>query len=142
LLFAGLGDDGARAVGAIDDDVGFTGSGRAQRGRGSSTTIAKFCSNYVGKTARDLNEAHRKATGVVTRKRKDLEKAEAEWTEWTSAWQAALKALHLAATATPETTEAQINAIDDMRETADRRSRACRAPPHKIGLLAVIRRFS
>ena len=64
--------------------------------------------------------AHRKATGVVTRKRKDLEKAEAEWTEWTSAWQAALKALQLAATATPETAEAQINAIDDMREAAVR----------------------
>ncbi|MEY9178890.1 hypothetical protein ABIG06_000596 [Bradyrhizobium sp. USDA 326] len=74
----------------------------------------------AAKTARDLNEAHRKATGVVTRKRKDLEKAEAEWTEWTSAWQAALKALQLAATATPETAEAQINAIDDMRETAGR----------------------
>jgi len=74
----------------------------------------------AAKTARDLNEVHRKATGVVTRKRKDLEKVEAEWTEWTSAWQAALKALQLAATATPETVEAQINAIDDMRETAVR----------------------
>ena len=74
----------------------------------------------AAKTARDLNEAHRKATGVVTRKRKDLEKAEAEWTEWTSAWQAALKVLQLAATATPETAEAQINAIDDMREAAVR----------------------
>ena len=74
----------------------------------------------AAKTARDLNEAHRKATGVVTRKRKDLEKAEAEWTEWTGAWQAALKALQLAATATPETAEAQINAIDDMRVTAGR----------------------
>ena len=74
----------------------------------------------AAKTARDLNEAHRKAAGVVTRKRKDLERAEAEWTEWTSAWQAALKALQLAATATPETAEAQINAIDDMREAAVR----------------------
>lgn len=74
----------------------------------------------TAKTARDLNEAHRKATSVVARKRKDLEKAEAEWTEWTSAWQAALKALQLAATATPETAEAQINAIDDMREAAVR----------------------
>jgi uncharacterized protein YhaN len=74
----------------------------------------------AAKTARDLNEAHRKATGVVTRKRKDLAKAEAEWAEWTGAWQAALKALQLAATATPETAEAQINAIDDMREAAVR----------------------
>lgn len=74
----------------------------------------------AAKTARDLNEAYRKATGVVTRKCKDLEKGEAEWTEWTSAWQAALKALQLAATATPETAEVQINAIDDMREAAVR----------------------
>ncbi|WP_044590038.1 YhaN family protein [Bradyrhizobium sp. LTSPM299] len=74
----------------------------------------------AAKTARDLNEAHRKAAGTVARKRKDLEKAEAEWTEWTSAWQAALKALLLAATATPETAEAQIDAIDDMREAAVR----------------------
>ena len=74
----------------------------------------------AAKTARDLNEAHRKAMGVVARKRRDLEKAEAEWTEWASAWQAALKALQLAATATPETAEAQINAIDDMREAAAR----------------------
>jgi uncharacterized protein YhaN len=74
----------------------------------------------AAKTARDLNDAHRKATGVVTRKRKDLEKVEAEWTEWTSAWQAALNVLQLAATATPETAEAQINAIDDMREASVR----------------------
>jgi hypothetical protein len=58
--------------------------------------------------------------GAVARKRKDLEKAEAEWAEWTNAWQAALKVLQLATTATPETAEAQINAIDDMREAAGR----------------------
>ena len=46
-----------------------------------------------------------------------MERAEAEWT---SGWQAALRALQLAATATPETAEAQINAIDDMREAAVR----------------------
>lgn len=74
----------------------------------------------AAKTARDLNEAHRKAAGTDARKRKDLEKAEAEWKEWTSAWEAALKVLQLAATATPETAEAQIDAIDDMRETAVR----------------------
>ncbi|MBB4364336.1 uncharacterized protein YhaN [Bradyrhizobium sp. CIR18] len=73
----------------------------------------------AAKTVRDLDEAHRKTAGVVARKRKDLEKAEAEWTEWSSAWHAALTVLQLAAT-TPETAEAQINAIDDMRETAVR----------------------
>jgi uncharacterized protein YhaN len=74
----------------------------------------------AAKTARDLDDAHRKATGMVARKRKDLDKAEAEWADWTNAWQAALKALQLAATATPEMAEAQINAIDDMREAAVR----------------------
>jgi uncharacterized protein YhaN len=74
----------------------------------------------AAKAARDREDAHRKATGMVARKRKDLEKAEADWADWTSAWQATLKALQLAATATPETAEAQINAIDDMREAAVR----------------------
>jgi uncharacterized protein YhaN len=74
----------------------------------------------AAKAARDLDDAHRKAAGMVARKRKDLEKAEAEWADWASAWQAALKALQLATTATPETAEAQINAIDDMREAAVR----------------------
>ena len=74
----------------------------------------------AAKTARDLNETHRKAAGAVARKRKDLEKAEAEWNAWAGAWQAALQALQLPATATPETAEAQINAIDDMREAAIR----------------------
>lgn len=74
----------------------------------------------AAKTVRDLNEAHRKAASAVTRKRKDLETAEAEWAQWTSAWQAALSTLQLAVTTTPETAEAQINAIDDMREAAAR----------------------
>ena len=68
--------------------------------------------------ARDLEAAHRKAAGAVLRKRKDLETAEAEWKEWTGAWEAALKVVQFPATATPETAEAQINAIDDMREAA------------------------
>jgi uncharacterized protein YhaN len=74
----------------------------------------------VAKAARDREDAHRKATGIVARKRKDLEKDEADWADWSSAWRAALKALQLAATATPEMVEAQINAIDDMREAAVR----------------------
>jgi uncharacterized protein YhaN len=74
----------------------------------------------AAKTVRDLNEAHRKTATAVARKRKDLETAEAEWTQWTSAWQAALSTLQLAATTTPETADAQINALDDMREAAAR----------------------
>jgi uncharacterized protein YhaN len=74
----------------------------------------------AAKARRDLDAAYRKATGAVARKRQDLEKAEAAWKEWTAAWEAALKVLQFPATATPETVEAQINAIDDMREAAGR----------------------
>jgi uncharacterized protein YhaN len=74
----------------------------------------------VAKTRRDLDAAHRKAGGAVQRKRKYLEEVGAEWKEWITAWEAALKVLQFPATATPETAEAQINAIDDMREAAGR----------------------
>ena len=74
----------------------------------------------AAKTRRDLDAALRKATGAVQRKRKDLEKGEDEWKEWTAAWEAALKVLQFPAMATPETAEVQINAIDDMREAAGR----------------------
>lgn len=74
----------------------------------------------AAKTRRDLDAAHRKATATVLRKRKDLEKTETEWKEWAAAWESALKVLQFPATATPETAETQINAIDDMREAAAR----------------------
>jgi uncharacterized protein YhaN len=74
----------------------------------------------TAKSARDLKETQRKAASAVARKRKDLEQAEGEWKEWTAAWEAALKTLQFPATATPETAEAQIGAIDDMREAASR----------------------
>jgi uncharacterized protein YhaN len=74
----------------------------------------------AAKSARDLQEARRKAVSAVTRKRKELEQAEGEWKEWTAAWEAALKALQFPGAATPETAEAQIGAIDDMREAASR----------------------
>ena len=62
----------------------------------------------------------RKATSDAARKRKILETAETEWRDWTTQWGSALKALQLPATSTPETADAQINAIDDMREAAVR----------------------
>ena len=71
-------------------------------------------------TRRDLAASRRKATSAAARKRKDLEEAESEWKEWTTQWEAALKALQFPATSTPETVEAQINAIDDMREASSR----------------------
>lgn len=74
----------------------------------------------AAKTRSDLDVAHHKAAAALTRKRKDLEKAQAEWRAWTAEWESALKTLQFPATATPETAEAQINAIDDMRETAVR----------------------
>jgi uncharacterized protein YhaN len=59
-------------------------------------------------------------TSDASRKRKALEKAELEWKDWTTQWGAALQALQLPVTSTPETADAQINAIDDMREAAGR----------------------
>jgi uncharacterized protein YhaN len=73
----------------------------------------------AAKTRRDFDAAH-KAAAALTRKRKDLEKADAEWKAWTADWTSALKALQFPLTAAPETAEAQINAIDDMREAAVR----------------------
>jgi uncharacterized protein YhaN len=55
-----------------------------------------------------------------TRKRKALEKTELEWNDWTTQWGEALQALQLPINSTPETADAQINAIDDMREAAGR----------------------
>ncbi|MGD9656428.1 MAG: AAA family ATPase [Methylocystis sp.] len=74
----------------------------------------------AAKARRDLNAAHHKAAGALTRKRKELEKAENEWTAWTTDWTSALKALQFPLTSAPETGEAQINAIDEMREAAVR----------------------
>jgi uncharacterized protein YhaN len=71
-------------------------------------------------TRRDLAASHRKATSAAARKHKDLGQAESDWKEWTTRWEAALKGLQFPATSTPETAEAQINAIDDMREASGR----------------------
>ena len=67
-----------------------------------------------------LRRSQRKATSDAARKRKALETAETEWKDWTTRWGAALKVLQLPVTSTPETADAQINAIDDMREAAVR----------------------
>lgn len=71
-------------------------------------------------TRRDLDTAHRKATGMLQRKRRDLQAAEADWNAWTAAWAAAAAMLHFPPTATPATAEAQIAAIDEMREASGR----------------------
>src|SRR5262249_23145533 len=67
----------------------------------------------TAKSRRDLEMLHRKATNDAARKRKALETGEADWNGWTTQWSAALKALQLAATSTPESVDAQMNAIDD-----------------------------
>jgi uncharacterized protein YhaN len=74
----------------------------------------------TAKTRRELEGSQRKATSDAARKRKALETAETEWKDWTTQWTSALKALQLPAASTPETADAQINAIDDMREAAGR----------------------
>jgi uncharacterized protein YhaN len=62
----------------------------------------------------------RKTTNDANRKKKLLEKTNLEWTEWSAQWAAALAAVHLPTISTPEMAEAQINAIDDLREVAGR----------------------
>jgi uncharacterized protein YhaN len=74
----------------------------------------------AAKTRLDLEASQLKAASDASRKRKALEKAETDWQDWTTQWGAALKALQLPATSTPETADAQLNAIDDMREAAAR----------------------
>jgi uncharacterized protein YhaN len=74
----------------------------------------------AAKTRRELEGSQRKATSDAARRRKALETAETEWKDWTIQWASALRALQLPATSTPETADAQINAIDDMREAAGR----------------------
>jgi uncharacterized protein YhaN len=74
----------------------------------------------TAKTKRELETALRKATGDAARKRKALEKAELDWADWTTQWAAALAALQLPAASSPETVDAQINAIDDMRVATSR----------------------
>jgi len=74
----------------------------------------------TAKTSRDLEASQRKAASDAAHKRKALETAELEWKDWTTQWGAALEALQLPVTSTPETADAQINAIDDMREAAVR----------------------
>jgi len=71
-------------------------------------------------TRRDLEASQRKAATDAARKLKALEKAELEWKDWVTQWGVALEALQLPVTSSPETADAQINAIDDMREAAGR----------------------
>ena len=74
----------------------------------------------AAKTRRELEASQRRATNDAARKRKASETAETEWEDWMTQWASALKALQLPATSTPETVDAQINAIDEMREAAGR----------------------
>jgi uncharacterized protein YhaN len=74
----------------------------------------------TAKARRDLDASQRKAASDAARRRKALESAELEWKDWTTQWGAALEALQLPVASAPETADAQINAIDDMREAAVR----------------------
>jgi uncharacterized protein YhaN len=69
-------------------------------------------------TRRHLDEGLRKAAADSGRKRKALDKAEREWSEWENHWTDALSALGLGAAADPEGVGAQVDAIDEMREIA------------------------
>jgi uncharacterized protein YhaN len=85
-----------------------------------SATAVERGYEVAAKTRRDLDAALRTATGEGGRKRKALEKAQAEWLDWTKQWGAALAALQLPATLSAELADAQLNVIDEMRELSGR----------------------
>ena len=64
---------------------------------------------------RELDEAHRQATADTERKRKALERAKAEWSEWQGQWADALAKLGLDTAASPEAVAAQVDVIDEIR---------------------------
>ena len=74
----------------------------------------------TAKARRDLEASQCKGASDAARKRNALESAELERKDWTTQWEAALQALQLPVSSAPETADAQINAIDDMREAAVR----------------------
>jgi hypothetical protein len=85
-----------------------------------SAAAAERAHDSAGRQRRELEAAHRKATADVARKAKAVEAAEAAWEEWCGQWSAALEALQLPAASVPETAEAQLNAIEEMRGAAGR----------------------
>ena len=74
----------------------------------------------AAKSRLELEVLQRRATSDAARKRKALETAEAEWEDWSAQWASALQTLQVPPTSTPETIDAQINAIENMREDARR----------------------
>jgi len=69
---------------------------------------------------RKLEEALKKATAESARKRKGLQEAEKALTEWKGQWSAAIDLLGLDSKAAAETLDAQVDAIDEMREVGNR----------------------
>ena len=69
---------------------------------------------------RTLEEKVKKAAAESARKRKALETAESDVKEWQGQWTAAVSSLGLNPASPFETIEVQINAIDELREVANR----------------------
>jgi uncharacterized protein YhaN len=85
----------------------------------SAATVERTYAD-TAKTRRELEASLRRATADAGRKREAMEAAEAGWKGWTTQWAAALNALQLPPNSTPETADAELNAIDEMREAAGR----------------------
>jgi uncharacterized protein YhaN len=81
---------------------------------------------------RALEERLAKAVVETTRKRKALETAEAQVITWRGQWSGAITALGLNAASPVETLNVQINAIDELREVANRISYLCHERIEKI----------
>ena len=70
--------------------------------------------------AMEIREAARHARSRLAGKKRDLERAEADWSAWRTAWEAALSELGLPTAADVGAVAAQIGLIDGMREVAVR----------------------
>ncbi len=88
--------------------------------------VLEVASEVQSRHAQDAEARHqfedalRKARNESQHKRKALEEAERTLSQWETQWRDGLDSLGLAATARPEAVSAQIEAIDEMRDTAVR----------------------
>jgi uncharacterized protein YhaN len=78
------------------------------------------CNENEAAAVRTLEEKVKKAAAESARKRKALQTAESDVKEWQGQWTSAITSLGLNPTSPFETIDVQINAIDELREIANR----------------------
>ena len=79
-----------------------------------------------------LREAATDARGQLAGRERELKRAQADWSDWRTAWEAALSELGLPAAGDAEEVAAQIDLIDGMREVS---IRICEIRDRRIGTI-------